>query len=252
MSSDIQDLSIFDKFDCRLKPFGIKFLLFKPDGMRKLDKNLSFCEMFREAQEQEPFYSTVDNFTCVGPILTGMVETDPIFESGYIGQTLKIFEEARANRRLYYYLTKLERNSVNYIAFSSLDKISFTPDIVMLAVDNKQLEIILRAISYATGKMWSSKGTPVIACNWLTTYPYISGEINFIITDVSHGMRAKEVYPSGTVLVSIPYDQIDPLISGLKKIDWEPAMYTEGREAHDKKFIQAGEQLHKKLASEQK
>jgi len=250
MNSELQDLAIFDKFDFGLKPFGIKFLLFKPDGMRKLDKNLSFCEMFREAQEQEPFYSEVDNFTCVGPIITGMVETDPVFESGNIGESLKIFEEARANRRLYYYLTKLERNSVNYIAFSSLDRISFSPDIVILAVDNTQLEIILRAMCFATGKMWASKGTPVIACNWLTTYPYISGELNYLITDLSHGMKAKGVFPSGTILVSIPYDQLAAIISGLKKIEWEPAMYTEGREAHDRKFVEASEKLHDKLASQ--
>jgi len=250
MNSELKDLAIFDKFDFRLKPFGIKFLLFKPDEMRKLDKNLSFCEMFREAQEQEPFYSEVDNFTCVGPIITGMVESDPVFESGNIGQSLKIFEEARANRRLYYYLTKLERNSVNYIAFSSLDTISFSPDVVILAVDDTQLEIILRAMCFATGKMWTSKGTPVIACNWLTTYPYISGELNYLITDLSHGMKAKGVFPSGTILVSIPYDQIAAIISGLKKIEWEPAMYTEGREAHDRKFVEASEQLHNKLASQ--
>jgi uncharacterized protein (DUF169 family) len=250
MNSEVKDLAVFQKFNFKLKPFGIKFLLFKPEGMRKLDKNLSFCEMFREAQNEDPFYAQVDNFTCVGPILTGMVESDPVFESGYIGQTLKIFEEARANRRLYYYLTKLEINSVNYIAFSALDKLTFSPDVVILAVDNTQLEIILRAMCFATGKMWTSRGTPVIACNWLTTYPYIRGEVNYLITDVSHGMKAKKVFPPGTILVSIPYDQLGSVISGLQKIEWEPAMYKEGREAHDRKFVEASEQLHKKLLSE--
>lgn len=63
-------------------------------------------------------------------------------------------------------------------------------------------------------------------------------------------MKAKKVFPSGTILVSIPYDQLATIISGLKKIEWEPAMYTEGREAHDRKFVEASEQLHNKLASQ--
>lgn len=250
MSSVVGDLSIFNKFNFKMKPIGIKFLLFKPDGIEKLDKNMSFCEMIREAQEADPFYSTQDNFTCVGPILTGMADSDPVFESGHIGQSLHIFEEARANRRLYHYITKLERNSVNYVTFSSLDKLTFEPDVLILATDATQLEIILRAMCYSTGKMWSSKGTPVIACSWLTTYPYISGELNYIITDVSHGMKAKQIFPSGTILISIPYDKLSHIIEGLQKIEWLPPMYTEGREAHDRKFKETIDSLHQKLQSQ--
>jgi len=250
MSSVVRDLSIFNKFNFKMEPAGIKFLLFKPDGIEKLDKNLSFCEMIREAQETDPFYATQENFTCVGPIITGMAEGDPVFESGHIGQSLHIFEEARANRRLYHYITKLERNSVNYVAFSSLDKLTFEPDVLILATDATQLEIILRAMCYSTGKMWTSKGTPVIACSWLTTYPYISGELNYIITDVSHGMKAKQVFPSGTILVSIPYDKLSHIIEGLEKIEWLPPMYTEGREAHDRKFNETIDSLHQKLQSQ--
>lgn len=250
MSAVLQDLSIFKNFDFKMPPVGIKFLLFKPEGIAKLQKSLALCEMMREAQESDPFYAAVDNFTCVGPILTGMAEGDPVFESGHIGPSLGIFEEARANRRLYHYITKLERNSVNYVAFSSLEKLSFDPDILILATNATQLEIILRAMCYSTGKMWTSQGTPVIACSWLTTYPYISGELNFIMTDVSHGMKAKQVFPSGTILISIPFDKVAQIVQGLRKIEWEPAMYTEGREAHDRKFQETVELLHHKLVSQ--
>jgi len=251
MSSSVRDLSIFNKFNFEMKPIAIKFLLFKPGGINKLDKNLSLCEMIREAQQSEPFYAVQDNFTCVGPLLTGMAEGDPVFESGHIGQSLEIFEEARANRRLYHYITKLERNSVKYVAFSSLDKLTFDPDVVILAADAVQLEIILRAMCYTTGKMWHSMGTPVIACSWLTTYPYISGELNYILTDISHGMKAKQVFPPGTILISIPYDKLAQIIEGLQKIDWWPAMYTEGREAHDRKFRETIESLQQRLQSQQ-
>ncbi len=250
MSELTQDLSIFKKFNFKMPPIGIKFLLFKPEGIGKLQENLSLCEMMRKAQESEPFYATVDNFTCVGPILTGMAEGDPVFESGHIGPSLDIFEEARANRRLYHYITKLEKNSVNYVAFSSLEKLSYDPDILLLAANATQLEIVLRAMCYSTGKMWISQGTPVIACSWLTTYPYISGELNFILSDVSHGMKAKQVFPSGTILISVPFDKVAQLVQGLHKIEWEPAMYTEGREAHDRKFKEVVESLHRKLESQ--
>jgi uncharacterized protein (DUF169 family) len=251
MSTEKRDLSIFNKFNFKEKPVGIKFLLFKPEGIAKLDKKLALCEMIREAQLGIPFYAELDNFNCVGPILTGMVESDPVFESGQIGPSLHIFEEARANRRLYTYITKLEKNSVNYVAFAPLDKLTFNPDVLICAADAVQLEIILRAMCYSTGKMWTSKGTPVIACAWLTTYPYISGELNYIITDLSHGMKAKRVFPPGTILVSIPYDRLNSLIEDLQKIEWYPSMYTEGREAHDRKFEDTVSSLQQKLRLQQ-
>lgn len=245
-----RDLSIFGEFEKDLKPVGVKFLLFKPEGIGKLQKNMAICEMIKEAQDAEPFYAEVDNFTCVGPIITGMTDTDPVFEAGHIGEELHIFEEARANRRLYHYITKLEKDSVRYIAFSRLDKLTFDPDVLILASDNRHLEIILRAMCHATGKMWSSVGTPVIECSWLLTYPYISGEMNFLVTDISHGMVSKQVYEPGTVLISIPYDRLDPLMYGLRQIEWYPSIYTEGREAHDKKFAETAEYLHNKLAAD--
>ena len=55
MSSETKDLSLFDKFNFKMKPVGIKFLLFKPDGVAKLEKNLSICEMIREASERNLF-----------------------------------------------------------------------------------------------------------------------------------------------------------------------------------------------------
>ncbi len=247
MSSVRSDLLIFEKFNFSMQPVGIKFLLFKPEGIEKLQKKQSICEMIREAQTSPPFYAGRDNFTCIEPIITGMEEGDPVFESGHMGQSLKIFEEARANRRLYHHITKLGKNSVNFIAFAALDQLTFDPDVLIIAADPTQLEIILRAMCFATGKVWNSKGTTVMACSWLTTYPYISGEVNYIITDVSHGMRAKQIYPPGTILISIPYDQLSNVVRGLEKIEWDPPMFHEGREAHDAKFREIGETLHCRL-----
>jgi len=251
MSSVRRDLSIFNKFDFKRKPVGVKFLLMKPDGIGKLDKSMSFCEMLREAQEAGPFYAVKENFECVGPILLGMVENDPIFESGQVGPRLGIFEEARANQRLYQYIPRLERNTVNYVAFSPLDKLSFEPDVLILAADDIQLEIILRAMSYSTGKMWDSKGTPVMACAWLYVYPYVNRELNFILTNVSHGMRAKEVFPGGLILISIPYDLLPLIIENLNKIEWLPSMYTEGKEFHDRKFREVIQDVTQQVQTEQ-
>jgi uncharacterized protein (DUF169 family) len=235
MSSIREDLSIFNKFDFERKPVGVKFLFNKPDGIKRLNKILDFCEMLVEAQNGSPFYVAKENFTCVGPLLLGMVDGDPIFQSGQVGTKLEVFKEARANRRIYQFIPKLAKGTVNYVAFSPLDQLSFEPDVLIVTANPSQAEILLRASSYTSGKMWSSKGTPVIGCAWLYLYPYVSGELNFTVTGLAFGMRSRRLFPEGLILLSIPWDLLPSLITNLQDMNWVPHSYTIGREEHKKK-----------------
>jgi uncharacterized protein (DUF169 family) len=149
------DLSILDRFEFAHKPVGIKYLLNKPEGLEKFDRNLAMCEMFRAAQDSPPFYAGKDNFTCLGSLAMGMREGDPIFESGEIGATEGIFKEARANRRIYPNMPKLAKDTVRYVAFSPADKLTFDPDVLVITAPVDKAEIVLRALCYSTlGIRW--------------------------------------------------------------------------------------------------
>jgi len=241
----MRDLSIFKKFNFERKPVGVKYLLNKPKGIKKLDKVLAFCEMLREAQEAPPFYVTKEDFECVGPLVLGMEEGDPVFESGQMGPRLGIFKEARANRRIYPPIPRLAPGTVRYVVFSPLDKLSFEPDVLIFTANPSQAEILLRAHSYTTGKVWTAKGTPVIGCAWLLIHPYISGELNLTVTGLGSGMRARKVLPEGLLLISIPYDLLPMMIENLQDMEWVLQDYVEGREAHRKKFEEITEELRK-------
>jgi len=243
MSSTQQDLSIFNKFNFEKKPVGVKFLPNKPDSIERLDKILDFCEMLKEAQERSPFYVTKENFTCIGPLILGMVEHEPIFESGQVGPKLDIFKETRANRRLYDVIPRLTKGAVNYVAFSPLDKLSFDPDVLIIMANTSQAEILLRARSYTTGKMWSAKGTPVAGCAWLYVYPYLSSELNFTVTGFSFGMKSRRLFPEGLILMSIPWDLLPSLTNNLQDIKWVPHSFTIGGDEHKKKVKRIVDEL---------
>jgi uncharacterized protein (DUF169 family) len=236
MSSVQKDLAVFGKFNFTRPPVGIRFSPDKPEGIKKLDKILDFCEMIPEAQKGNAFYVTKENFTCVGPLLLGMTESDPDFESGQIGPKLEVFKDARANQRVYHVLPRLPKGAVNYVAFAPLDKLTFEPDILIVTADVTQAEIILRAHSYTSGRMWTARGTTVIGCAWLLVYPYISGEMNFTITGFGHGMKARKLFPEGLLLISIPYDLIPGITENLREMKWVPHSYTISPEEHKEKM----------------
>lgn len=235
MDTITQDLKILEKFNFERKPVGVKFSSTKPDGIPKLDKILDFCEMLKEAQEGDPFYVTKEEFTCIGPLILGMVEHDPIFEAGLVGPELEVFSDPRANKRLYHILPRLVKDSVNYVIFSTFDKLTFNPDILIILASTSNAEILLRAHSYKTGKMWSTRGTPVGACAWLYLYPYLSGELYFTVTNFSFGMKSRRLFPESHILMSIPWDLLPGMIANLKEMAWVPNSFTIGREEHKKK-----------------
>ncbi len=245
MSPIPRELSTLEKFDFERKPVGVKFLSTRPRGLKKPDKLLDFCEMLVEAQQGNAFYVSKDDFTCIGPLLLGMIAEDPIFESGQVGPKLGVFKDPRANRRIYQYLPRLAKNTVKYVAFAPLDKLTFEPDLLIILASVTQAEIFIRAKSYTTGEMWSARGTAAAGCAWLYIYPLLSGEMNMTVTGFGFGMRSRRLFPEGRILLSIPWDKLPQILKSLEEMEWVPESYTLGAEGHKKKVKEIVEELKK-------
>ena len=225
------DLSVYKKFNFERPPIGIKYLLEKPEGIERLEKSLALCEMLKEAHERgTPFYFTMENENCVGKQALGMEEMQLFVESGLVGPKLEIYQEPRANNRIYQYVHKFNPGIVNYVAFSQLDKLTFEPDLLILTATPSQAEIILRAMSYSTGEIWEPKLAPVLACSWLYVYPYQSGKVNYMVTGMTFGAKAKQIFEEGWILISIPYNWIPTITQNLQEMEWVLPSYTDGRE----------------------
>jgi uncharacterized protein (DUF169 family) len=228
MSSTQQDLLVFSKFNFERPPVGVKFLFNKPEGIKRLDKEVAFCEMTKEAQQSvTPFYADIENLSCAPSAYAWGHDISEIFESGLFGVALKIFKEARANRRIYEYTPRLAPGTVNYIAFSPLDKLSFDPDLLIILTDNtSQTELILRAMMYTTGEMWTSEMTNVLGCAWVFAYPFVTGKVNYVTTGLSCGMKAKKVFPEGRQIISIPFNWLPTITQNLQDMEWVLPAYT--------------------------
>ena len=216
-----KDLAILDKFEFDVPPVGVKFSVKRPDLVDRLGENMAFCEMLKRAQEGNVFYADAENHTCeAGLYVLGHVDASEPFISGQFGAGLKIFEEPRAASRLYQYIPKIGRDVVNYVAFSPIDKLRFEPDILIITADHAQAEIIMRSMTYSTGELYNSRTTPVMGCSWIFIYPFQSGKVNFIIPDMIHGMKGRELFPPNSVVISIPYHWIATMTKNLEEMTW--------------------------------
>ena len=233
------DLSIFKKFNFDKQPIGVKFLFDKPEKIERLDKAVPFCGMVSEAQKRtEPFYADINNHGCPPGTQVLGNELPKILEGGYLGPELKTFKEAYANRRALEAIPRFAKGTVNYIAFSPLNRLFYTPDLFIILTDKtSQAEIILRALSYTTGKVLISKMTNVVGCAWLYAYPYLTGEVNYLTTGLGFGMKAQKVFPEGRQLISIPYDWLPTITMNLNEMEWVPPSYTDEGPEFDRKLF---------------
>jgi uncharacterized protein (DUF169 family) len=226
-----QDLSIYKELNLAKQPVGVKFSIPRPEGIKQIDNSLPFCEMINEAQRSnEPFYFSKENENCVGKVALGMVEMEVPVEGGMIGPGFGIYQEPRANNALYRHVYTFHRGMVNYVAFSTLDKLTFEPDLLILLTTPSQAEIVMRATSYSTGDPWEPKLTHALSCSWIYIYPFQSGKVNYIVTGMTFGAKAKEIFEEGQILITIPYQKIPMVTQNLKEMEWVLPSYTDGRE----------------------
>ena len=226
------DLSIYSKLKFERAPVGVNFFFHKPEGIEKLDKQIGFCEMAKEAQKRgTPFYFTGEEENCVGKMFLGMAgDRQHRSDGGMLGGKFQIFEEGHANLRLRTFVPLMEIGSVNYVVFSPIDKLKYEPDLLFIVADTRQADILLRAMTYSTGEMYESRATIVGVCASLFIYPYLTGKVNYIPTGFSYGMKGRKVYPEGLMLVSIPYQWIPTITQNLNKMEWTLPQYKKSRE----------------------
>ena len=242
MTLSRKDFAILDKFEFDVQPVGVKFLAKRPDMVERLNEDMAFCEMLKRAQEGEAFFADAENHTCeAGLYVLGQADAPEPYVSGEFGAGLNIFEEPRTASRLYLYIPKIGRGVVNYVAFSPLDKLPFEPDLLILLAKTNQTEVLLRAMSYRSAKMWSSKFSPAIGCAWIYIYPYLTGELNYTITGLGHGMKRRKLFAEGQQIISIPFDLLTSMLQTLQDMPWVlPAYKPDGPEFVRRLLIKLG------------
>ncbi len=222
-----RDLSVFERLELEREPVGVKYLYQKPAGIRRLDGQLQFCEMAPRAEDGEVFYADRDSHTCVGPLILGM-EDWPGYRAGELGVLLQMYAEARANAHVYNILPTLPKDTCNYTAFAPLSKLSFDPDVLLLSGTVAQMEKVLRAYTYTTGRPYECMTTAVMGCAWMLVRPYLTNKVVFSVYGLVEGHIARKIGKEGQLAVSIPWEWLPTIVENLERMPWVPPSYVEG------------------------
>lgn len=230
MSLDPKAFSILERFHFEVPPVGVKFFRRRPEGFDKPGEKLAFCEMLKKAQEGRVFLAEAGDHSCeAGLYVLGQAEAPGAYRGGEFGAGLNIFQEPRSAARLYHYIPRIQPDVVHYVAFAPLTALSFDPDVLVILSQVPQTEILLRALSYRSGEMWSSRYSAAIGCAWIMVYPYLQGKWNYGLTGLGHGMKRRKLFPDGRQWIAVPFDLLPSWLENLREMPWSlPAYGPEG------------------------
>jgi hypothetical protein len=88
----------------------------------------------------------------------------------------------------------------------------------------------------------------VMGCAWIYNYPYLTGKVNYMVTGMSFGAKAKGVFPEGWLLISLPWDKMKVVLDSLKVMKWMLPSYAEGPEEFRKREARLREEAFAKDA----
>ncbi len=223
---------IFARLELNIPAVAVKYLPTKPEGIKKHNENLAFCQYVKEAQtSEETFYIDKDNDACYGKMSLGMIPKPPVTASGQAGLDFELYKTASAMMKVYQHLPVLVPGAINYVAFSQVKNCSFDPDLIIIFADIKKADIIMRASCYISGDLWESVSTPAISCSWMYAYPLISGKVNHMTTGFYHGLRRRKAFPEGLRMISIPFNKIDEIATALGEMNWTTIAFREDSES---------------------
>jgi uncharacterized protein (DUF169 family) len=245
------DLSGFKKFNYKRQPVGVKFEFGRPKNMKELDVKAPMCEMFKLAQDRDyPFYMSKANENCVGRLIMGMEQFPAYTDAGELGPLYGIFKNDAANKKMYDFVPMFTKGTVNYVAFARLDQLKFEPDLLLTIGTADQAEKIMRAMSWSTGYAWEAKASSALGCAWLFVHPIKSLSVNWMITGMQFGMKAKHFFEEGQVINAIPFNLIPTVAQNLKEMEFDLPAYTMGREAFEKVELESMGKLAEQFKDE--
>jgi hypothetical protein len=94
---------------------------------------------------------------------------DPVLLSGLVGEMDDLYEELRANQKIYHLIPRMLQGSVKSVVFSAVDQITFDPDILIITADVAQAEVLL-----PTGSSWAGTASSKGSKPWKPGYPRIT------------------------------------------------------------------------------
>ncbi|KZX17514.1 hypothetical protein MBCUT_01890 [Methanobrevibacter cuticularis] len=207
--------------DLKSHPVAIKFILHKkdiPKNIKKINQKIRHCEMVQNASQGDEFYSTCNEQLCKGgSAALGLEKPPKNVTTGEFYHDLGRFKSVGSAKRTMDEIPKMDLNSYA-ILYSPLEKADFTPDIIVIIANPKQIMLSSQAIVYNLGgKLESSFAGIQSVCADAVAGPFINKTPN--VTLGCNGSRKFGKIKDEELVMGLNGENIDSIITALNSME---------------------------------
>ena len=191
-----------------------------PKGIEKVGGAMRHCQLVdRVRRTGEEFYTLGEDQMCRGGAgAMGIGEIPAKVASGeFYYKGLKMFSTQGAAMRTIDMVPKLPPNSTEAVLYSPLEKTSFTPDVILIICNPRQIMLLTQAFMYRIGgRLETSFAGKQSLCSDGVVQVYKEGKIG--VTVGCSGSRSFTKIADEEMIMGIPVELLADVVSGLKEI----------------------------------
>jgi uncharacterized protein (DUF169 family) len=204
----------------RTSPIAVKMLEKEADipeeavrPKRDRGYHLAQCQAFALTRRKgETIAMLKEDNWCWAPLVGyGLV---PPFDEKTISPMIYIVENMEAAKKMLKTFPRLEHGKYIGILSAPLKTASFKPDLVLVYSNTAQLRSMLMAIKYKKGNLVKSEFDPIDSCVYSVVPIMQNGEYRITLPDPGEYERA--MAGEGEIILSVPADKLDELVTSLK------------------------------------
>jgi uncharacterized protein (DUF169 family) len=188
-----------------------------PAGVQEITEKLRHCEMVQKARSGATFYATKDHHACAGGAgALGVMETPEKIKTGEFYFGLGRFKTLEAAKKT---MDAVPRTGKHFFAtmYAPLENANFTPDVIVVIGDPKQMLRIAQANIYEEGgrNIVGFSGIQSL-CADAVAQVYNTGKMN--ATFGCDGSRKYAKISDDELIVGIPAKDLESIVSALEKV----------------------------------
>ena len=186
--------------------------------------HLAQCQAFAMTRRQGTTIAMLkeDNW-CWAPLIGyGLVKT---FDEDTFSYNIFMVSDMAAARRVMQNFPRLEYEKFIGIVSAPLKTANFLPDLVLIYCNPAQLRSMLMATKYREGFLVTSQFDPIDSCVYSVVPVISNGKYRITLPDPGEYERA--MAGEDEIILSVPRDKMEELISGLKHFEQRKLSYTD-------------------------
>jgi uncharacterized protein (DUF169 family) len=191
-----------------------------PEGIKKVGEVMTHCQFVdRVRRTREEFYTSGEEQMCkIGAGTLGLNEIPPeLFSGESYYKEFKLFRTQGAARRTVAMIPILPPDSTGSVIYSSLEKASFVPDVVVLICNPKQVMLLTQAYIYKTGgRLETSFAGVQSLCSEGVVQTYKKGKPGIAVG--CSGSRSLTRIADEEMIMGIPVELLVDVTAGLDEI----------------------------------